>query len=628
MKLPWFLLHDNPQELYTTSDYLVLDFETTTKEHGSPLAEDNDIVLACWQVVRGDQVLGKYKFGSLYEQQELVEDIDSVKFIVCQNLKFELGWLRRCGLDLRSFLGYDTMLAQWVLDGNQRTPRNLSALAARYGVPGKIDLVANLIASGVDTPDISPRMLLEYCQADVEATRQIFIKQQQALTAANQWHLAHVRNLTCSCLADIEFAGLYLDPDRVKEEYLRAITLKEELGNKLATITGGINLNSPKQLADFVYNKLGMEQATDYKGNVITTPSGEPTVNANVIALLVPETEEQKEFLSLFKTYNKQVSLLEKNLDYFKLTCEQRDCKFYGKFEQNIVQTHRLASSGIPILFQGLKKTKSVQMQNIPREYKSLFWSGDPDWVVMEVDGSQLEFRVAVDLGNDKIGYEEIVNGTDIHTFTANVLYKEGDPEICVLSSAKERRQQSKKHTFRPLYGGGSGSPALVAYCEYFKEKYTGISATQRTWALRCVDKKQFTTPYGMTFFFPDTKMNRSGYINNTTSIYNYPVQGFATGEIIPIALVYFWHRTKHLRLNIFSTIHDSIACRVHKDDVEEAKLIAKQCLTLDVYEFLKRVYCYDFHTPLGLGIKAALHWGEGEEYKLDVFPDGTEVIR
>jgi DNA polymerase I-like protein with 3'-5' exonuclease and polymerase domains len=132
-----------------------------------------------------------------------------------------------------------------------------------------------------------------------------------------------------------------------------------------------------------------------------------------------------------------------------------------------------------------------------------------------------------------------------------------------------------------------------------------------------------------MTFFFPDTKMQRSGYITNTTSIYNFPVQGFATGEIIPIALVYFWHRAKDMRVKVFSTIHDSIAIKVHKDEVEEAKAVAKQALTYDVYEFLTRIYKYKFTVPLGLGTKVSRNWGDTKiEEKTDVWPDGREISR
>lgn len=627
--MPWFLTHPSPQQIYLEGSYLVVDLETDNLDKGSALTEDNDIVLACWTVVNNGEVVKQASnFGGIYEQQELLDDIGAVNFIVAHNAKFELQWLRRCGLDLRSVLCYDTMLAEWVLDGNKRDKRSLDALAAKYGVAGKLDSVSQLIKNGVNTRDINPRWLRQYCQDDVEACHQIFIRQKIALSVSKQWHLIHVRNLTCAVLADVEFEGLCLDPTRVTAEYIKATSAKQELGGRLATITGGINLNSPKQLSTFLYGTLGLKEAKDYKGNAVKTSTGEASSSNTALAALKPETEEQRSFLETYREYNKQVSLLEKNLDYFKLTCEQKGSKFFGLLKQNATQTHRLASSGLPILFKGLKKSKAVQLQNIPREYKKLFWSGEEDWLIAEYDSAQVEFRVAVDMGKDKVGLKEVEAGTDVHSFTAKVLFENGDPEMAGLNP-KARRQEAKKSTFRPLYGGSSGSPAIIAYCEYFKDKYKGISKTQRTWALQCLDKKQFTTPYGMTFFFPNTKMTSRGYINNTTSIYNYPVQGFATGEIIPIALVYFWHRTKGMRVKICTTVHDSIIVKIHKDEADSGVEIAKQSLTTDVYEFLERVYHYTFKVPLGLGYKIATHWSDTDiEKKWDRWPDGREEGR
>lgn len=608
--LPRFLTHDNPEHLYNNGRFLVLDLETDSEESGSALHDPNDIVLACWQVCEPDGTTIKkaHKWGGIYEQHELMEDLAGVEFVVAHHAKFELAWLKRCGVELRDVLPFCTMLGAWVLDGNQRKPRSLKGLARRYGLKGKLDIVSALIACGVPVRWIHSGWLLDYCHQDVQTAKEVFLEQRKELTDRKVWHLVHVRNMTCAVLADIEFEGLTLDPARVEVEFAKAATTKEELGIQLAELTGGINLASPKQKKEFLYNTLGFTKIKEKGKETDST-------NANVLAKLKPTTERQIAFLTLYKDYNKASSLLTKNLEYFRLTCEQKGCKFYGSFRQNVVKTHRLASSGIPVLFEGLKVAKSVQLQNIPREFKRLFCSGEEDWEIAEFDGSQLEFRVAVDMGKDRVGLAEIEGGTDIHSFTAKVLTEAGEPTT---------RQEAKAKTFRPLYGGGSGTPALVAYCEYFKEKYQGISTTQRNWAMKCVDKKQFTTPYGMTFYFPDTKMDKRGYITNTTSIYNFPIQGFATGEIIPIALVYFWHRIRGKNIRIFATVHDSIATRVHKDSKQEALEIAKQSMTADVYEFLERVYNYKFHVPLGLGAKFASHWGDTkEEYKCDVWPDG-----
>lgn len=630
--VPDFVLVKDPGALYMDNTFLVLDFETDNEDKGSPLNENNDIVCASWQVVNqfGEVVKTAHILGGVYDMGPLLDDIARVKFVVAMNAKFELGWLKRCGMELRDILVYDPMLAQWVLDGNRNLPRSLNALAKRYGTATKLDFVGQMFDADVATRDIKTKWLLDYCDNDVDVLRQVVFRQWAVVESRQVWHLVHVRNLTCSVLADIEFEGMTLDPEKVEVAYNEAVARVEELGIELAKMTGGINLGSPKQLAVYLYQTLGMEEPKDYRGKPVRTPKGEPTANSKAMAMLKPKTPEQVEFLKLYKEYNKASSLLEKNLEYFKLTCEQRGCKFHGQFKQNVADTHRLASGGIPILFKGKKKTKSVQLQNIPREFKPLFISGDPDWVVMEVDGSQLEFRVAIDMGHDTVGLKEIEDGVDVHSFTAKVLDEHGDPLIRSFEKFKDKRQNSKQYTFKPLYGGGKGSPAVEAYCEYFKDKYSELSQVQRNWALTTADQGWYTTPYGMTFYFPDTKVQKSGYITNTTNIYNYPVQGFATGEIIPIALIYFWHKTRNLALHIFSTVHDSIVSKVHKDAVKGVMEIAKECLTTDVYRFLDVVYNYKFVVPLGLGVKAGDCWGDEKavEYKWDVWPSGKEIQR
>lgn len=632
--IPKFVCLENPAELYTTGSYVALDLETDSEQKGSALVESNDVVLACWSVYRdGVEVKRRHIWGGIYSLQELIDDIHGVDFLMAFNAKFECQWLRRAGMELRDVLVFDPMLAQWVLDGNKKGKgheRGLRGMARRYGARPKLDIVGKLLDLGVPTRDINQHWLLEYCYRDVDSMVDIFNKQQAVLTQRKVWHLVHTRNLTCPVLADVEFAGMELDPDRVYKEYNKAQGKIEDLGTQLAEMTGGINLGSPKQLGVYLYDVLKFKEAKDYKGKPIRTGSGEKSTAATTIALLKPSTAEQERFLSLYKEYNKVVSLVEKNLEYFKLVCDHRDARFIGLLKQNSVGTHRLASQGFKDKFEVSRKVdkkgnvkvkyveKGIQLQNIPREYKGLFWARDEDYVIVSVDSSQVEFRVAVDMGQDKVGYKEVTSGVDIHSFTAQVLTEAGEPTT---------RQEAKAKTFRPLFGGGSGSPALQEYCEYFKNKYEGISSMQWGWALKCADNKEYTTPYGITFYFP-SEVRRNGSVSFQTQIYNYAIQGMATGEIIPLALVYFWHKTRELRVNIFVTIHDSIDSRVHKDDVEETIKIAKVCLTTDVYNHLRVVYMYNMKTPLGLGAKAAKHWGEGHEDKWDVMPTGEEIVR
>ena len=108
--------------------------------------------------------------------------------------------------------------------------------------------------------------------------------------------------------------------------------------------------------------------------------------------------------------------------------------------------------------------------------------------------------------------------------------------------------------------------------------------------------------PWGMEFFWPDTKVTHTGYITNTTSICNYPVQSFATAEIIPVGLIYFWHRIacNDLKMFLVNTIHDSIIAEIPEEEQEIFNELAVQCLTHDVYQYLDTVYDIKFDVPQG----------------------------
>lgn len=143
-------------------------------------------------------------------------------------------------------------------------------------------------------------------------------------------------------------------------------------------------------------------------------------------------------------------------------------------------------------------------------------------------------------------------------------------------------------------------------------------------WMTQVINTGTLVTPYGLKFHWPKSQTRRDGTHANRTEIYNYGVQGLATGEIIPIALVYFWYRTRDIDITIVNTIHDSIICEFPKELTEKFHELAVQCMTHDVFYFLKRVYKYELNVTLGTGVKVSSHWGDTkEETQYNVTPSG-----
>lgn len=614
-ELPDFVRSPDPS-IYTRSDnYVVLDFETSTLFKGSPLVEDNRIVMASWRKPSGEV---RSHFGSEYEQAELVRDIESADFIVAHNAKFELGWLKRCGVDLRSLLVYDTMVGEYIIGGNRfsMVMLGLNACLSRYKLAAKGDVVGQMFKHGVDTTDIPASWLQEYCERDVVATWELFCKQRERLAARGQLHLQYQRCLLTPVLADMEFNGMQLDEEEVdaaiealEDDYAKATS-------RLQDFMGGIPPASTKQKGEFVFNVLKFQVPRDHNGKPLLTPSGQPSVAAGVLAKLRPRTEKQAQWLALHKEWAKMHSDLTKYLRKFKTCCVESNGALRAVFNQCATRTHRLSSSGL--IFK-------IQFQNLNRKFKPIFRARNKGWFIGEADGAQLEFRIATHMGRDRQALADILDPEfDAHVQSAAAMndisyedlfasHQEHDPKAAML------RQNAKADTFKPLYGGMSGTPEQVKWYKYFADRYNGIASTQRGWTHLVANKKSLTTEYGLVLYWPDCQLKESGYVLYTTNIYNYPIQGFATAEIIPCAIVCAWHRMADLDSFLVNTVHDSIIAEIHPDEKDLWHDIAKTCLIDDSYDLLRNLYKIDLTVPLGAGVMIGTHWSNKEAKSSEV---------
>lgn len=608
INLPKFLTEPNP-DIYLSDNYLVLDFENTIKDgDGSPLNEDNDLVLAVW----GKYNTYKSKWGGIYDMRELLEDIEKADFVVAQNAKHELGWLKRCGADLSKILVFDTKIAKYVVDGNRPSRKSLRDLAKFYKLKmEKSDLMGYWMSHGI-CPSIIPKSWLhEYCVKDVLMTEDIFLQQRKILASMDLLATMYTRCIFTPVLADIEFNGMCLDPDRVEEEYVTQSHEYSKLTTELDIFTGGINSRSTKQVSEFLFDVLKFPKPKKH-GKVITTAHGYCPVNEEVLASLKPTNKKQTQFLDMKKELNKLNANLTKNLQFFYGVCKEKGGIFKAQFNQVVTRTHRLSSSGIKINFKMFEDDKSVQFQNMPRKYKRLFCARRAGWYIGESDGAQLEFRVAAYLGRDDVAVNDILSGFDVHTYTASVLTEAGQ---------QTDRQGAKSHTFKPLYGGQSGTEAEQAYYRAFREKYPGIAAAQQSWINEAINTGKHITETGLIFYYPGTSVQSDGYVSNSTNICNYPVQSLATADIIPVAVTFQWHRMQAAKLQSFlvNTIHDSSIAEVHPEEVRQYEDIVVQSFTHDVYRYLEQVYGIRWSVPLGAGIKVGSHWGEAEERKYTI---------
>lgn len=592
----------NPTPDIYAKDHITFDCETTNKQFGSSVIEENTVVLTS-SLYHGEMESVWGGLGSLDKLISQVEDIDG--FSVGHNIKFDLRWLARYGLDVSKVVVWDTMIAEHVFHGNRRgtVGVGLGAVAARYGLPSKEPYIDISMKGGVCPSELPTSLLLRRCEYDVWVTEEIFKKQYERAVKEGKLATILTRCLLTPVLADIETIGLQLDKEKVEEEYYRAQTEMHKINQALAEIAD-INWNSPKQVGELLYDELGFKELTDRQKQPIRTASGRPKADVATIRALTARTKKQKEIQSMLSLQSVISAQLSKTLNKFKACVDAGDL-LYAQFNQAITQTHRLSSTGTEY---------GVQFQNMPRIFKPCVKARNEGWQVCEADGAQLEFRVAAFLGQDKQAIHDIVNGTDIHQYTADTITSAGQ---------ETDRQTAKAHTFKPLFGGRSGTKAEKAYYAAFKEKYAGVARQQEEWKLEALMNKKFRIPSGLEFFFPNIRVprNKDGYIPEESNIYNYPIQSFATADIIPIAIVYLWHNMKQAALEsfIFNTVHDSVIVELKPEEKEKFTELALDAFGNSVYNYLKDVYNVEFNVPLGCGIKIGDNWGTGEEIGYDL---------
>lgn len=511
------------------------------------------------------------------------------------------------------------MLAEKVRYGNQMKPLDLGSVCERYGWPGKERLIDALMAGGVCPSEMPEHLLRARCERDVLSTWRIFQQQYKYLKAEGQLGVMFTRCILVPALVEIEREGMTLDPARVREEYAKVSSELGSVERELGELAGGINLRSPAQLAEFLYGKLGFKEITnrsgDPKRNAPTKrfPDGAPKTDQKTLAQLKARNKAQRAFLDLRKRYGKLNARMTKCLRFYKGVVDEYGGTFRAQFHQTRTATDRLSSTARPLWIEEFKEQLGAQLHNQPREYKRLFTSPDPDYHVVEVDGATLEFRVAAFAGQDEVACRDIVRGEDIHRYSASVLNN-----ILEAAVTDVLRTAAKPETFKPLYGGEYGTPEQMAYYKAFNEKYSGIYRTQMGWVHQVLRDKSLKLPWGVRFYFPNARMDDRGRCADKPSIFNYPIQNLATAEIIPVSLTYLYWRCNlwGLRVRFVNTVHDSVVALVHKADLAEFKRLARIAFLDDTYRYLEEVYGLEMNVPLGLGIKAGTHWGEGPEEK------------
>ena len=292
------------------------------------------------------------------------------------------------------------------------------------------------------------------------------------------------------------------------------------------------------------------------------------------------------EFVVAYVRYNALRTYLSTFVEGMKNNVDENGF-IHPEFMQCVTATGRLSSRNPN--FQNMPRGNTFAIRKV---VESRFEGGK----ILEGDYSQLEFRVAGFLAKDSQAYIDVEEGTDVHSYTASIIG-------C-------SRQEAKAHTFKPLYGGVTGTDSQQRYYRAFKEKYEGVTAWHEQLQREAVNKRLITLPSGREYAFPHARWTKWGTATNRTAICNYPVQGFATADLLPIALVSLQRLFVDRKLIsvICNTVHDSIVVDVHPSEKDICiKLMTEAMMSLPEETIRRYNVAYDM--PVGIELKIGDNW-------------------
>lgn len=226
-------------------------------------------------------------------------------------------------------------------------------------------------------------------------------------------------------------------------------------------------------------------------------------------------------------------------------------------------------------------------------------WSGGH---IVKADYSKLEFAIAVELSRCPVGLTDInKKGFDPHANSAR--------EIGV------SRQAAKAHTFKPLYGGTTGTAAERKYYKWFNSHYSGI-AKWHTRLIRAVLRSSIVRlPSGREYAFPEVKRLPNGRIKHRTNVVNYPVQGFATADLVPVAYIEVWKAFRRLRLRskLINEVHDEIVADAYPGEERICAFVIHNTM-MAVKDAIQRRYDYEMVVPIQVETSWGKNWMEQEK--------------
>jgi DNA polymerase I len=370
-------------------------------------------------------------------------------------------------------------------------------------------------------------------------------------------------------LVRMEHAGVKIDVQALREFGLDLEKRANELHGRIQATAGApFNLNSPRQLGEVLFDRLRLIDKPK------KTSTGQYQTNEQVLQSLLGTHPIIQDILD----YREVTKLKNTYVDALPTAVSPISGRIHTTFHQLLAATGRMASS-------------NPNLQNIPirtesgREIRKAFVPGEPGWVLLSADYSQIELRIMAALSEDAGMIEAFRHGQDIHQATAARVYGVALDEVL-----PEMRRTAKMVNFGIIYGisafglaqrlGIPRGEAAQIIDNYFRQ-FPGIKRYMES-----------TVELARRQGYVETLMGRRRTIRDINSAnasvrggaermaMNTPIQGTAA-DMIKLAMIRVDKALREARLQtrMLLQVHDELLFELPPEEVDQAKALVLEAM-------------------------------------------------
>jgi DNA polymerase-1 len=511
-----------------------------------------------------------------------------------QNLKYDQHVFANHGIALAG-VAHDTLLQSYVLESGKDGVRghDLGQLALRHLGLATIPYEA-LCGKGVNQicfDQVAVETAAEYAAEDADLCLRLHDRLYPQIVADEGLTRVYgeIEIPARDILFRMERTGVLIDSALLAQQ-------SSELGKRLMELetlayeAAGqpFNVNSPKQLAEILFDKLGLPVKKK-------TPSGSPSTDEEVLSELALDYPLPKILLE-----SRQLSKLKSTYtDKLPKMVNADTGRVHTSYAQAVAVTGRLASS-------------DPNLQNIPvrtaegRRIRAAFIA-PAGCSIVSADYSQIELRIMAHLSEDPRLLEAFAQGEDVHRATAAEIFG-----VTPLEVGPDQRRVAKVINFGLIYGMSAFGlarqldlerSAAQAYIERYFTRYPGVARYMATTRDTAKIHGYVETVFGRRLWLPEIRASQAGRRQGAErAAINAPMQGTAA-DLIKLAMiaVQHWIDTEQLKTRVVMQVHDELVLEVPDDELMRVRVELPTLMT----------HVAKLRVPLVVEVGVGANWDE-----------------